>query len=72
MARNDVLIPDRGIVSLAYLSEMTGIQLNTLTQKLTDNGVPFLKLGGYRRDWYVNLRKLDAISFGESGFEGDK
>lgn len=72
MARNGVVIPDRGFVSLAYLADMTGIQLNTLTQKLTDCGVPFLKLGGYRRDWYVNLRKLDEISFRESGFESDK
>lgn len=64
MARNDVVIPDRGIVSLAYLSEMTGIQLNTLTQKLTDYGVPFLKLGGYRRDWYVNLEKLADVAYG--------
>jgi len=62
-----ILIPNSGLVSLTYLAEMTGINVYTLTQSLTDYGVPFVKLGKLRRDWYVNLRKLDAVSFGEEG-----
>lgn len=63
--REKVIIPDSGLVSLAYLAELTGVNLNTLTQTLTDHGVPFIKLGGYRRDWYVNLKKVADVAYGE-------
>lgn len=64
--REKVLLPDSGLVSLAYLSELTGININTLTQALTNYNVPFIKLGAYRRDWFVNLRKLADIAYGEA------
>jgi hypothetical protein len=61
-----IVLPESGMISLEYLSEMTMIDIDILTQNLSKQGVPFLKLSGRRKNWYVNFRKLDAISFGGS------
>lgn len=65
--REKVLIPDSGLMSLAHLAEITGTNVYTLTQSLSDYGVPFIKLGKFRRDWYVNLRKLADIAYEGKG-----
>ncbi|MDN5310191.1 MAG: hypothetical protein PWP14_1585 [Methanolobus sp.] len=65
--KENVIIPDSGLVSLGYLSELTGVNIERLTQTLTDYGVPFIKLGGYRRDWYVNLKKIADIAYEGKG-----
>lgn len=56
-------IPDSGLISLGNLSQLTGINMNTLAQSITDNNIPVLKLGSFKRDWYVNLKKLADIAY---------
>lgn len=59
--RQNTLIPEKGMVSLTYLAEMTGVNVYTLTQSLTDYGVSFIKFGGTRGTWYVNLEDVAEI-----------
>lgn len=62
--KEDVIIPENGLISLGYLSKLTGVNIERLTQALADSNIPFLKIGGYRKDWYVNLKKLADVAYG--------
>ena len=55
-------IPTEGLISIKNLSNLTGINIESLTQSLSNNKVPVLKLGSYKKDWYVSLRKLAEIA----------
>jgi DNA-binding transcriptional regulator YhcF (GntR family) len=59
---NNKILPEAGLMSVAELAQTTEINVNTLTRSLEENNILILKLGSFKKNWYVSLRKLAEVA----------
>jgi hypothetical protein len=53
-----VIIPETGLVTVTDLSDMLGVGVPSLIQKLERKNIPIFKVAQYHRSWLVSLTEI--------------
>lgn len=57
-------LPAKGLISVHEMAERLNIKEDKLLKSLERYSVPILKLSDDRKGWFVNLRTLDDVAYG--------